>query len=38
MLSSIHVLIWHMVTGLEPSEVKYAQGEFRKFDMEGNGQ
>lgn len=24
--------------GLDPNEVKYAQGEFKKFDMEGNGE
>ena len=25
------------VSGLEPSEVRYAQEEFKKFDMDGSG-
>lgn len=37
------LILYHRVVlfysqGLEPSEVKYAQGEFKKFDMEGSGE
>ena len=38
LMSSLCGVFFFCSQGLEPSEVKYAQGEFKKFDMEGSGE